>query len=105
MLSYRLRFSQKPLRFAVNDLITPLTGFYVYLALLAFYALFLLFPVNWFGRGFLGVYGRPMTLGLYAFVVITTLSVVVRERHGSGSKWPREPWRCGSSSSSFLCWC
>ncbi len=82
MLSYRLRFSQKPLRFAVNDLITPLTGFYVYLALLAFYALFLLFPVNWFGRGFLGVYGRPMTLGLYAFVVITTLSVVVRERHG-----------------------
>ena len=70
MLSYRLRLGDKPLRFALSDYITPLNALYVYLAMLAFYAIWLFGVVTFFGFGFLGIHGRPMTLGLYLFVAL-----------------------------------
>ena len=80
MLSYRLRLGDKPLRFALSDYLTPLNALYGYLGILAFYAIWLFGVVTFFGRGFLGVHGRPMTLGLYLFIGITLIYAVVHKK-------------------------
>lgn len=93
-LSYRLRLGNKPLRFVLAEYFTPLNALYLYLAVLAFYALFLFLPVSLFGQGFLGIYGRPMTLGLYLFASLTLAFAVVNER--------RKQRRLQSSSGGLL---
>lgn len=67
MLSHRLRFGVKPLRFALGDVFLPRYGLYAFLGLWAFYALWSFFVIPFFGYAFLGVHGRPLTLGMLVF--------------------------------------
>ncbi|MCX7853403.1 MAG: hypothetical protein N2383_11525 [Caldilineales bacterium] len=80
MLSHRLRLGAKPLRFALGDLFLPRYGLYAFLGLWAFYGLwsFLVIPI--FGYAFLGVYGRPLTLGLLVFGAIC-LGYLLTQKH------------------------
>lgn len=80
MLSQRLRLGNRPLRFALGDIITPLNALYGYLALLGFYGLWLFAVVPYFGHSFLGVYARPMTLGIWLLLAVCLLHLGVQRR-------------------------
>lgn len=87
MLSYRLRPGAKPLRFTLASAVTPYNALIFYLATLAFYSLWLFVVVTNFGYGFLGVYARPVMLGVAVLVLVSLADLIVgkRQRLASGA--------------------
>ena len=60
--------SRKPLRYSVDNYWTPIHFFKLYFACIAFFGIFEYLFVSTYGWAFLGIYGRPFTLGMYLFV-------------------------------------
>lgn len=85
MLSHRLRLGAKPLRFALDDIVTPPNALYFYLATVAFYSLWLYAVVTNFGYGFLGVYARPVMLGVAVLALISFADLLVQRRRRLGN--------------------
>ncbi|RME47957.1 MAG: O-antigen ligase domain-containing protein [Chloroflexi bacterium] len=70
----------KPLRYQIDMWFRPETFLAIYLALIGFYGLFEVSLVSTFGWSFLGIYQRPVTLGMYLFVAGTAIWVLLVRR-------------------------
>jgi O-antigen ligase len=81
MLGYRLRRNPKPLRFVLGDALTAIHGLYAFLGLWMFYGLWSFFVIPFFGYAFLGVYGRPLTVGLLMLTAAVGVQVLAETRY------------------------
>lgn len=81
--------AQKPLRYQLNDLLKPIFLLKLYLSFIAIYALFEFLLVSTFGWSFMGIYQRPIMLGMFIFVGGTALHLLTKRNHGEKRLYPR----------------
>jgi|GEM_PF-6942318 len=81
MLGYRLRRNPKPLRFVLGTSLTAIHGLYAFLGLWMFYGLWSFFVIPFFGYAFLGVHGRPLTLGLLVLTAAVGVQALAETRY------------------------